>query len=866
MRVHPTERIGFVSRLPDGAPDGNALPALVTEVGALSHTELRERVLAMAKRLGPERRLVLLAARNHPDTVVGYLAALHGRHPLILADADNPQALRSLVETYDPDVVIRPEDDDPDRWDVEERRPGTRHQLHTELALLLSTSGSTGSPKLVRLSLASLEANAAAIAESLGIRETDRAITSLPLTYCYGLSVLNSHLAQGASVVLTERSVTDPGFWRLAEATGATSLAGVPYTFELLDRVGFADMALPRLRYVTQAGGRMDPATVRRYAELGHRMGWGLYVMYGQTEATARMTCLPSALATIRPESIGVPVPGGSLRIDPVPGAPSGTGELVFRGPNVMLGYANGPADLALGRTTDELRTGDLGRQAPDGLYEIVGRRADFLKIAGLRVDLRGVERLAERQGARAGAVGTDDELVVFTEADAPANLRAAICDTIGLPSAAVRVVILSELPRLPSGKLDRGALRELASSSDAPSTVAPAHEADGLAAVRELYATSLGVEDVADEDTFASLGGDSLSYIEVTLGLERILGRLPDGWATMPVGALGALAPATDRPTRWWTPLTRWRSIEMSVALRALAILLVVGTHIGMLAAPGGAHVLMAVAGYNFARFRLTEAARTDRLWAQLRAVARIALPAMAWVAAVRLLTDEYELRHMLLINALVRDELWGNLWFIELLVYIGLAMAALLAIPAVDRAERRRPFALAMAVLGIGLLFRFELVDVGVPHTMPVLWLFAIGWAASRAGRWWQRALVLGVGLLSVPGYFDAPERNALIAAGIALLVCVPRIRVPGAVARGAGVLAAASLSIYLVHWEVWPLFEGWYGLPSLGASLGAGIGLWLSASRLPRALDRLGRWAAEETGPPSTLFRRPSEWRLQ
>jgi acyl-CoA synthetase (AMP-forming)/AMP-acid ligase II len=865
MHHPPTDRTGFVSRLADGVPEDVAVrPVLVTEAGVLTHAELGRRVLAAAERLGTERRLVLLAGRNHPEAVVAYLAALHGRHALILADADNPEALHSLTETFDPDVIIRPIGAEPDRWEVVERRPGTRHELHPDLALLLSTSGSTGSPKLVRLSLANLEANAEAIGAYLGIQETDRAITSLPLTYCYGLSVLNSHLARGASVVLTDRSVIDPEFWQLLTTTGATSLAGVPYTFDLLDRVGFGDMTLPSLRAVTQAGGRMDPQTVRRYAERGRRNGWELYVMYGQTEATARMAYLPPALATTRPGSIGMAIPGGSLRIEAVPGAPSGAGELVYRGPNVMLGYAEGIEDLALGRTTEELRTGDLARQASDGLYEIVGRRADFLKIAGLRVDLRGVERLAERHGVRAGAVGTDEQLVVFAEPDAPAALESTLRDAIGLPTAAVRVVTVRELPRLASGKLDRGALRDLAASPRASAT-APSM-ADGPAAIRELYADSLGVDDVADGDTFASLGGDSLSYIEVTLGLEQILGRLPDGWASMPVGALGAMAPMTTRPARWWTPITRWRSIEVSVALRALAILLVVGTHIGMIAAPGGAHVLMAVAGYNFARFRLTTAERADRLRAQLRAVARIALPAMAWVAAVLLLTDEYELRHMLLINALVRDELWGNLWFIELLVYIGLAMAALLAIPAVDRAERRWPFGVAMAVLGIGLLFRFELVDLGVPYTMPVLWLFALGWAASRAERWWQRVLVLGVGLLSVPGYFDAPERNALIAAGIALLVCVPRVRVPGGVARGAGVLAAASLYIYLVHWEVWPLFEGWYGLPSLGASLAAGIALWLAASRLPGALDRLGRWAAEETGPPSTLFRRPSEWRLQ
>jgi hypothetical protein len=463
--------------------------------------------------------------------------------------------------------------------------------------------------------------------------------------------------------------------------------------------------------------------------------------------------------------------------------------------------------------------------------------------------------------------VGNDDRLILFTEPHAPADLHALVRRTLGLPASSLRVATVAKLPRTSNGKLDRGALRELAASIDAPSSSgAPAGASSGVEAVRALYAASLGLDDVGEDDTFASLGGDSLSYIEVTLGLEEILGRLPTHWSSMPIGALGAMAPATADPARWWTPLTRWRSIEMSVALRALAILLIVATHIGMIAAPGGAHVLMAVAGYNFARFRLTAAERTDRLRAQLRAIARIAIPAMAWVAAVLMLTDEYEIRHMLLINALVRDELWGNLWFIELLVYIGLGMAALLAIPAVDRAERRWPFGLAMAVLGIGLLFRFELVDFGVPYTMPVLWLFAIGWAASRAERWRQRALVIGMALVSIPGYFDTPERNALIAAGIGLLVCVPRIRVPGGMARAAGVLASASLYIYLVHWEVWPLLEGGYGLPSLAASVAAGIALWLAASRTPGVLGRLRRWAGEAAGSPGTLIRRPSEWRLQ
>jgi hypothetical protein len=326
-----------------------------------------------------------------------------------------------------------------------------------------------------------------------------------------------------------------------------------------------------------------------------------------------------------------------------------------------------------------------------------------------------------------------------------------------------------------------------------------------------------------------------------------------------MRIGELAALAemPA-PRATRW-PGTARWRSVETSVALRAIAIVLIVATHIGMTPLAGGAHVLMAVAGFNFARFRLTSATRADRLRSQLRSVTRIAMPAVVWVALAMLLLDQYELRHLLLLNALVHDELWGNLWFIELLVYIGLAMAALLAVPALDRAERRWPFGMAIAVLAVGLLFRFEIVDLAVPYTMPVLWLFAIGWAASRADRAWQRVAVVGIALASIPGYFESWERNATILVGVLLLVLVPRVVVPGALARLGGVLAGASLSIYLVHWEVWPLFSGWYGVPSLVASIAAGIGAWLVASRAAGLLSGLwGRVAASAAGVPSVLVR--------
>ena len=337
----------------------------------LTYADLAGRVRGFAARLGTTRRLVLVEGANHADALVAYLGAVEAGSPVLLT---GPAAAPGLATAYDPDVS----------WDLvhglREHRDAPAADLHEDLALLLSTSGTTGSPKLVRLSHTNVLANARAIVDYLELNEHDVAPTVLPMHYCYGLSVVHSHLLAGASLLLTEDSVVDASFWADVRRHGATSLAGVPYTFELLDRVGFADMELPQLRYLSQAGGRLAPEDVRRYARLGRERGWDLFVMYGQTEATARMAYLPPLLAETAPGTIGIPVAGGSFTIEPLPERPLAgpsapeVGELVYHGPNVMLGYAESPADLALGRTVTELRTGDIGHQREDGLFEVVGR------------------------------------------------------------------------------------------------------------------------------------------------------------------------------------------------------------------------------------------------------------------------------------------------------------------------------------------------------------------------------------------------------------------------------------------------------------------------------------------------------------
>jgi acyl-CoA synthetase (AMP-forming)/AMP-acid ligase II len=801
--------------------------ALVSTNGEMTYAELGERVEAFARRLGAQRRLVLLAGANTVDAVVAYLAALAGGHPLLLAPGDHEEGFDSLIATYDPDVIIR------DGARVEERRAGSEHVVHPDLALLLSTSGSTGSAKLVRLSHENLQANAESIAEYLGISPDDRAATTLPMAYCYGLSVINSHLLRGASLLLTDRSVADARFWAAFRAHRATTFAGVPYTFDLLDRVGFDRMDLPQLRYVTQAGGRLAPDRVRAYAELGRRSGWDLFVMYGQTEATARMAYLPPDLAANSPHCIGIPIPGGSLRLEPIPDWPDpGVGELVYAGANVMLGYAEGATDLRVGRTVEELHTGDLARRTPDGLFEIVGRRSRIAKVFGLRIDLHHVEASLERDGVTACCLARDDRLAVVVESgrgDA-GRVRRLAARACRLPVGAVRVCPLAELPRLANGKPDYPAMRALAHSVDDGSDVAPPSGVAGPVELVALFAEILERDDVTEDSTFVSLGGDSLSYVEVSVRLEQILGHLPAEWPSTPIRELHR----ARRRRR------RTASLDTSVALRAAAIVLIVGTHAALFGVPGGAHVLLAVAGFNFARFHVTSAVRRVRIRGIGRSVRRIVLASMCWIALASLfLTDGYGwIRMFLLHNILGPPGRFNDFWFIEALIYMMLAMLALLAIPPVDRAERRYPFALPMVLMTVSLVTRYQLfpgVKLGTP--LAAFWLFALGWSAAKATTGWQRLLVSAASVATILGFHHDLAREAVMIGGLVVLTWIPTVPSLPVVNRVAGALAAASLYIYLTHWQVFSRLDS----PLLGvtASLAVGIAYAAVAGRISAGL---------------------------
>ncbi|MGI5152117.1 AMP-binding protein [Plantactinospora sp. CA-294935] len=414
------------------------------------------------------------------DSVLRYLAAMLADRPVALLDPRLPaDLLGRLVAAYQPAAVVgldeTPCPADADRpagyqaasmagvGGIWRRRADPEHLPAPSLALLLATSGSTGNPRLVRLSRSAVLANALAIAEALEIDDREVAPTSLPLFYSYGLSVLNSHLVAGGTVVVADGDVFSAGFWRACDRHGATSLAGVPRHYEMLTRLRWDPARRPRLRTLTQAGGPLRPALARRLHERLAGVGGRLFLMYGQTEATARIAVLPPDRLPDKVGSAGLPVPGGRLCVRTDTGeqstVPGVSGEVVYSGPNVMLGYADSAADLALGdELGGELATGDLGRLDDEGFLWLTGRLKRIGKVFGTRVHLDDVERLVDDAPGPVAAVSAGDRVVVWCAGIGDESARAlgvALADRLRLHRSGLDVRGIDRLPTLANGKTD---------------------------------------------------------------------------------------------------------------------------------------------------------------------------------------------------------------------------------------------------------------------------------------------------------------------------------------------------------------------------------------------------------------------------
>jgi long-chain acyl-CoA synthetase len=439
--------------------------AIITNKSKLTYTELQE-LADNYDFQSSNKELIVLLGDHEVEIVAAYVSALQARHAvMLLSPTMNSDLLAQIVENYQPRWIVAFNEDRKVNFHgycqndkVLEREEQTKMEIYGELAVLLSTSGTTGSHKFVRLSYHNLQANAEAIAQYLELCQDERAILNLPLSYSYGLSILNSHLQVGAAVLLTGESVITKSFWNFVQEQQATSLPGVPFTYQLLQRVGFMGMNLPYLSTLTQAGGRLDQRLVQLFGEYARDNDKRFYVMYGQTEAAPRISYVPSEKLLEKPSAIGIAVPGGKLELDP------DSNELIYYGDNVMLGYAESLDDLAKGDVCNGvLHTGDVAVVDEDGFFTITGRMKRFIKLFGLRINLDEVERKLEALLQQPIAcVGNDDRLIIATESESlVTEIKRHIHELYKLHATAYRVKVLEQIPRMANGKTNYGALKD---------------------------------------------------------------------------------------------------------------------------------------------------------------------------------------------------------------------------------------------------------------------------------------------------------------------------------------------------------------------------------------------------------------------
>lgn len=420
-----------------------------------------------------KRALVFCLCKNEIGSVLGYVSFVNELVvPVLLSAHLEKELLSNLLDTYCPSYVWIPKELEKEfskgkilyekysylliKTDYE-----MEYELNDDLCLLLTTSGSTGSPKFVRQSYVNVRDNANSIVKYLELDETEKAITTLPMNYTYGLSIINSHLMVGATILVTDKGLMQKEFWEFFKEQEATSFGGVPYTYEMLEKLRFFRMNLPSLRYSTQAGGKLTPELHKKFAENAKERGTKFIVMYGQCEATARMGYLPAEKSIEKYGSMGIAIPGGKFHLIDVDGndivEPNVTGELVYEGSNVTMGYAECGEDLIKG---DErggiLQTGDMAQFDKDGYYYIVGRKKRFLKIYGNRVNLDEIDRMIKTQfnNIDCASAGIDDHMYIFvTNQDFAEVVKEFVVSKTKLNPAAFKTIVIAEIPKNDSGK-----------------------------------------------------------------------------------------------------------------------------------------------------------------------------------------------------------------------------------------------------------------------------------------------------------------------------------------------------------------------------------------------------------------------------
>jgi acyl-coenzyme A synthetase/AMP-(fatty) acid ligase len=390
--------------------------AIITENGKyITYQELLLSSEKISNKLHAKKKLIFLLGQNNLETITGYISFINKGHSVALIDFRiNEFFFKKLVKLYKPTYIFCEKNKIKIKnfyqnilkfksYILFKRKENMENILHKDLMLLMSTSGSTGSPKFVRQSYLNVISNTQKIIKYLNIKSKDITITSLPFTYVYGLSVINSHLFSGATIVLTNKSMVEKKFWKIIEYHKVNNFSGVPYNYSIIDKI--SKKGLPSsLEYTTQAGGKMNHDLIKSILNTYKKHKIKFIQMYGAAEATSRMSYLKWKYADKKIGSIGKPISGGNFylinKLGKKISRKNKKGELVYKGKNVFMGYAENLKDLSLPNLNKGiLKTGDIAFKDNEGFYFIEGRKNRYVKIYGARVNLAELESILLKKG-----------------------------------------------------------------------------------------------------------------------------------------------------------------------------------------------------------------------------------------------------------------------------------------------------------------------------------------------------------------------------------------------------------------------------------------------------------------------------------
>ena len=426
------------------------------------------------------RELVLVLCENTvPCAAVFFACIINKAVPILLSSRIDKDMLERYISIYRPNYIFKPKKTEisccnlfvNDYFDYEMVKTAEEAlPMSEELSFLLPTSGTTGNPKLVRHSYHNLSTSVESVAKTFRLCGDEYALLSLPIHFTQGLSVLCSTIYAGSRVFLTDLPLTRREFWNIMKEEEITSFSGVPYSFEVLDKLRFYTMNLPALKVINQGGGRMPDELFKKLSSYAADNGKEFYATYGATETTSRMSCLEPGYTSEKCGSVGTPLPGYEMWLVDESGeqitTPNIRGELIFKGGNVTLGYADSAEDLVKGDERYGIyETGDLAYRDKDGFYYITGRLSRFIKIFGYRINLDETERLIKSEfNGDFACVGNDEKLYLFTN-DKHTDTKDFLVflkNKLKINISAFEAIYIDDIPKKLNGKTDYNQLNHL--------------------------------------------------------------------------------------------------------------------------------------------------------------------------------------------------------------------------------------------------------------------------------------------------------------------------------------------------------------------------------------------------------------------